>query len=86
MAKTAMVRARIEPILKDKAEQILQNLGLSTTQAITLFYRQVELYKGLPFEVIIPNKTTHKTFEDTDADRNLIMCKDTDDMFQKLGI
>ena len=86
MAKTAMVRARIEPILKDKAEQILHNLGLSTTQAIALFYRQVELYKGLPFEVVIPNKTTRKTFEDTDADRNLIMCKDTDDMFQKLGI
>lgn len=86
MAKTAMVRARIEPILKDRAERILQSLGLSTTQAITLFYRQVELSKGLPFEVVIPNKTTRKTFEDTDADRNLIMCKDTDDMFQKLGI
>ena len=86
MAKTAMIRARIEPGLKDKAERILHNLGLTTTQAITLFYRQVELYKGLPFEVVVPNKTTLKTFEDTDAGRNLIMCKDTDDMFQKLGI
>ena len=86
MAKTAMVRARIEPILKDRAEQIFQSLGLSATQAITLFYRQVELSKGLPFEVVIPYRTTRKTFEDTDADRNLIMCKDTDDMFQKLGI
>ena len=86
MAKTAMVRARIEPILKDRAEQIFQSLGLSATQAITLFYRQVELSKGLPFKVVIPNRTTRKTFEDTDADRNLIMCKDTDDMFQKLGI
>ena len=86
MAKTAIVRARIEPMLKDKAERILHNLGLSTTQAIILFYRQVELYKGLPFKVVIPNETTRKTFEDTDADRNLVMCKDTDDMFKKLGI
>ncbi|MFH1860145.1 MAG: type II toxin-antitoxin system RelB/DinJ family antitoxin [bacterium] len=86
MAKTTIIRARIEPMLKNKAEQILNNLGLSATQAIALFYRQVELNKGLPFEAIIPNKTTRNTFEDTDADRNLIMCKDTDDMFQKLGI
>ncbi len=86
MSKTAMVRARIKPELKDKAERVFHDLGLSTTQAITLFYRQVELHKGLPFEVVIPNETTRKTFEDTDAGRNLIMCKDIDDMFQKLDI
>ena len=86
MAKTAMVRARVEPKLKDEAEQILHNLGLSTTQAITLFYRQVELHEGLPFEVVISNETTRRTFEKTDAGRDLIMCKDTDDMFRKLGI
>ena len=86
MAKTAMVRARVEPKLKDEAEQILHNLGLSTTQAITLFYRQVELHEGLPFEVVIPNETTCRTFGNTDAGHDLIMCKDADDMFRKLGI
>lgn len=86
MGKTSTVRARIEPDLKDKAENIFQKLGLTTTQAITLFYKQVELKKGLPFDVAIPNETTRKTFSDTDARRNLVICNDVDDMFKKLGI
>lgn len=86
MAKSAMVRARMEPDLKAKAEKVIKRLGLSPTQAITLFYRQVELRKGLPFGVVIPKATTRKTFEDTDAGRNLVVCKDVDDMFEKLGI
>ncbi|MDZ7762208.1 MAG: type II toxin-antitoxin system RelB/DinJ family antitoxin [Desulfovermiculus sp.] len=86
MGKTSTVRARIEPDLKGKAEHIFAQLGLTTTQAITLFYRQVELKKGLPFDVAIPNEITRKTFSDTDAGRELVICNDTNDMFQRLGI
>lgn len=86
MSKTAMVRARVEPDLKDHAEAVFQRLGLNATQAITMFYKQVELREGLPFEVAIPTPTTTKTFEATDAERDLIICKDADDMFEKLGI
>ena len=86
MTKSATIRARIEPELKEKAETIFERLGLSTTQAITLFYRQVEVHNGLPFDIVIPNETTWKTFEDTDADRNLIVCEDVKDMFDKLGL
>jgi DNA-damage-inducible protein J len=86
MGKTSTVRARIEPDLKDKAEDILRQLGLTATQAITLFYKQVELRKGLPFDIAIANKTTSQTLDDTDAGRNLIVCDDADDMFEKLGI
>jgi len=86
MSKTAMVRARLEPNLKKHTEAIFQELGLSVTQAITLFYKQVEIKKGLPFNVVIPNDETLKVFEDTDLDNNLVMCKDVDDMFDKLGI
>lgn len=86
MGKTSTVRARIEPDLKGKAEHIFHQLGLTTTQAITLFYKQVELKKGLPFDIAIPDKITRKTFSDTDAGRDLVICNDTDDMFKKLGI
>ncbi len=86
MNKSSTVRARIEPDLKNKAEQVFRDLGLSTTQAITLFYRQVELRNGLPFDVVIPNETTRRTFSDTDAGRNLVVCEDAEDMFKKLGI
>ena len=55
MAKTEFIRARVEPELKYHAEEILSKLGLSPTDAITLFYVQVTLHGGLPFEVRIPN-------------------------------
>ena len=86
MNKTSTVRARIEPNLKDKAEQVFRKLGLTSTQAITLFYKQVELRNGLPFDVVIPNETTLRTFYETDAGKNLVVCEDTNDMFRKLGI
>ena len=86
MAKIATVRARIEPWLKEDVEKLFKKMGLSTTEAINLFYRQVKLRNGLPFNVVIPNKTTEKVFKDTDARRNLIRCEDADDMFYKLGI
>lgn len=86
MNKSSSVRARIEPDLKNKAERVFHDLGLSTTQAITLFFKQVELRNGLPFDVIIPNETTRRTFNHTDSGRDLVVCEDAEDMFKKLGI
>jgi len=86
MTKTATVRARIEPQLKNKVETIFQELGLSTTEAITLFYKQVELQKGLPFELKIPNQLTKETFEKTDRQEELIKCENAEDLFTKIDI
>ncbi|MBI4025796.1 MAG: type II toxin-antitoxin system RelB/DinJ family antitoxin [Verrucomicrobia bacterium] len=86
MAKTAMIRARIEPSLKASVERLFHRLGLTATQAIELFYRRVRLQKGLPFEVKIPNAATRKAFEETDRAEGLVRCRDADDMFKKLGI
>jgi DNA-damage-inducible protein J len=86
MTRNATVRARIEPWLKEDVEKLFKKMGITTTEAINLFYRQVKLRNGLPFNVVIPNKTTEKVFKDTDARRNLIRCDDIDDMFDKLGI
>lgn len=86
MIKSETVRARIKPELKGKAEKVFRQLGLTTTQAITLFYKQVELRNGLPFDVAIPNKTTVDTFLKTDLGGDLIVCDDAEDMFKKLGI
>ena len=58
MPKTEMIRARVEPDLKHEAEEIFAALGLSATEAIQLFYKQVSLHHGLPFEVRIPNADT----------------------------
>ncbi len=86
MSKTAMVRARLEPDLKDNAETVFHRLGLNATQAITMFYKQVELRDGLPFDVVVPTATTKRTFEASEVGRDLVVCEDADDMFRKLGI
>ena len=86
MARSAMINARTEKELKEEVEIILKQLGLSTTEAINIFFRQVKLRKGLPFLVEIPNADTLKTFRDSEAGNGLEECKDADDMFRKLGI
>lgn len=86
MGKAATIRARIEPHLKQEAENLLEKLGLTTTQAITIYYKQILLRKGLPFDVTIPNAGTRRVFEDTDAGRNLVRSKNAGEMFRKLGI
>jgi len=86
MAKTAAIRARIEPDLKTDAEHILKELGLTPTEAVTLFYRQITLRQGLPFEVRIPNSATLQTFQDTDAGRNIVRTDSKEELFEELGI
>lgn len=63
MNKSAIIHARIEPSTKSVAERILHRLGLSPTEAIRMFYRQIELRRGLPFSVEIPNELTRATLE-----------------------
>ena len=71
MAKTEMIRARVEPELKHEAEELFKRLGLSATEAITLFYKQVTLNQGLPFEVKIPNADTIEALRQAEARADL---------------
>jgi len=52
--KDAIVRARVEPRLKEEAETVFECLGISTTEAIRMFLTQVTLRRGLPFALEIP--------------------------------
>ena len=53
-AKSANLYARIEPDVKEQAEGILSALGIPASNAINMFYKQIILQRGLPFEVKIP--------------------------------
>ncbi len=67
MNKAATINARIEPALKMQAEMILKKVGLSAAEAIRIFYSQVCLQNGLPFDVKIPNKKTRDAIEELDS-------------------
>ena len=84
--KSEVIRARIDPALKANTESIFHELGLTTSQAITLFLKQVELRHGLPFSVKIPNKQTAKTLQDSEAEIDIIEAQDMDDLLQKLEL
>ena len=53
-AKTANIMARVEPEIKEQAESIMEQLGLSASGVINMLYRQIILRRGLPFAVTIP--------------------------------
>ena len=65
------IPARIDPNLKQETEKIFNELGLITTQAITLFFKQVTLRQGLPFAVSIPNAETRRAINDALAGKSL---------------
>ena len=56
MAKTANLYARIEPDVKERAESILAALGIPASNAINMFYMQIILQRGLPFDVKLPER------------------------------
>ncbi len=64
MAKTDFIRARIEPELKEQGEAVLREIGLSTSDAITMFFRQLVMRRGLPFDAKIPNAETIAAFNE----------------------
>jgi DNA-damage-inducible protein J len=64
--KTAVLHTRIAPALKTQAESVLDQIGLSSSDAIRIFFKQVVLRKGLPFDVAIPNKATAETLRKSD--------------------
>ena len=86
MPKTAVISARIDPELKQNADEVFRELGLTATQAITLFYKQVELERGLPFAVRVPNDVSVEALEQARARQDLESFNTLDDLFEDLGI
>lgn len=79
--KSAAVHSRIDPEVKDKAEDVLRRLGVSPTEAIRMFYTQIALRDGLPFDVSLPNATTQKALEDSRSGKGLERFDSVEDLF-----
>ena len=52
--KSANLYVRIEPEVKEQAESILAALGIPASNAINMFYKQIILHQGIPFDVTLP--------------------------------
>ena len=83
--KSATARALIDPEVKKEAEAILKELGLSVSNAYELFYRQVIVNRGLPFELKVPNEKTMKAIENSRQGKGKKFSTE-DELFEDLGI
>ena len=84
MPKTLKLHTRIEPEVKEKADAILNELGISTTEAINMFLRQVIRYRGIPLDLRIPNEETVAAIKEAEQGIDLHKCETLDQLFKEL--
>ncbi len=87
MAKTQILHIRVEPKVKEKAEETLNDLGLSISEAVNVFLNQVILNEGIPFEIRKNrySNSTIKAMEDIKKGKNLSKTfNSVDKMFEEL--
>lgn len=84
--KSATVRARLEPNLKEDAELILEQPGITTTEAIRLFFKQIQLHRGLPYDLKLPNEATRQALNDAQSRQKLSCYSSTQELFKDLDI
>lgn len=83
------VRAMVTKNTKLSAKRILDRLGLSMSDAINLMLVQIKLQESLPFEISMPhtpNQKTKEILDEIDRGEGLIKCKNSKELFNKLGI
>jgi len=84
MAKTGYINARMDKKLKSDAEKVLRDVGVNTSDAVTMFFKQVVIQQGLPFEVRIPNKETRKAIAELEAGKGKVYTGSTKEIFDSI--
>jgi DNA-damage-inducible protein J len=86
MAKTATIQTRVDPIVKNNAQNILKKLNISMSEAISMYLSQITLHNGIPFEIKIPNEITAKTLKDAETGKNVHKVDSVDQLFKELDL
>ena len=86
MPKNANLNIRTTLEVKKGAETILNDLGLNIYSAVNLFLKQVINYKGIPFDLRLPNQETQQAIDDVNNRRDLESADTVEEMFQKIGV
>ena len=80
------INTRIDHKLKQAAVNVFNKIGVSEAEAIRMFYAQVDLHQGIPFELKIPNKKTLLAFEESKNLENLTTYSSSQELFDDLDI
>jgi len=86
MAKTTTISVQMDAELKNDAENILVSLGLTPSQAIKVFYKQITFQNGLPFSIKIPEKKLNEVSVNAMEEKNLYKYENPSELFEELEI
>ena len=86
MPKNANLNIRTTLEIKKGAEIILNGLGLNISSAVNLFLKQVIHYKGIPFDLRLPNQETQQAMDDINNSHDLESADTVEEMFEKIGV
>jgi DNA-damage-inducible protein J len=81
---TTSLNVRIDSDTKKEAAEILDDLGLTISQAISAYFKQIILTKGIPFEIKMPNRQTIETFRKTNAGKDLHRVSNVKELMKEL--
>lgn len=87
----SLIQARVDSKVKNDAENIMNQLGISLNEAIRMFLMQVIIHKGIPFKPTLkpeyePNEVLQQIIADVENKKDLTHYKNTDEMWQDLGL
>lgn len=85
-SKDDRIQARIEPELKRAAEAVFRQIGITSADAIRMFYSQVKMRGGIPFDVAIPNQETLEAMEEAQHPEDLDRYSAFGDLRKDLGV
>lgn len=81
MSHSAVIHARIDASTKEATERVLDTLGMTPTEAIRLFYRQIALRKSFPLELHIPNKLTAAVLSKSEKNQDIESFASKEDLY-----
>ena len=87
----SLIQARVDSKVKEDAENIMNQLGISLNEAIRMFLMQIIIHKGIPFKPSLkpeyePNEMLQQVIADVENKKDLTRYKNTDEMWQDLGL
>nr|VFK20620.1 MAG: DNA-damage-inducible protein J [Candidatus Kentron sp. LPFa]VFK68516.1 MAG: DNA-damage-inducible protein J [Candidatus Kentron sp. UNK]VFK73616.1 MAG: DNA-damage-inducible protein J [Candidatus Kentron sp. UNK] len=82
-ARSGHVQSKVEPELKKSAEDILSQIGLSMSDALRIFLKQVVFQRGLPFDLRLPNHETIQAIEDVKMGENFQEFSTKEELFEE---
>ncbi len=86
MRSSATIQVRVDEPTKAQAMKVFNALGMSLSEGVCLFLRQVVLQRGIPFEIKIPNALTRETLEKAERGEDVEEFATVEDLFEDLGI